>query len=52
LDAPDGTSAQVEAYLVPFGERVLILAHDKCIVYAKRIIGSEIVLVAHDGSPR
>jgi hypothetical protein len=28
---------------------VLILTQDRCIVYAERIIGSEIVLDAHDG---
>jgi hypothetical protein len=33
-------------------EIVLILIQDRCIVYAERIIGSEIILDAPDGSPR
>jgi hypothetical protein len=33
-------------------EIVLILMQDRCIVYAERIIGSEIILDAPDGSPR
>ena len=33
-------------------EIVLILTQDKCMVCAKRTIGSEIVLDAHDGTPR
>jgi hypothetical protein len=33
-------------------EIVLILTQDRCIVCAKRTIGSEIVLDAPDGSPR
>jgi hypothetical protein len=33
-------------------EIVLILMHDRCIVYAKRTIGLEIILDALDGTPR
>jgi hypothetical protein len=33
-------------------EIVLILTQDRCTVCAERIIGSEIVLDAHDGTPR
>ena len=33
-------------------EIVLILAQDRCMVCAKRTIGLEIVLDAHDGTPR
>ena len=33
-------------------EIVLILTQDRCMVYAERTIGSEIVLDAPDGSPR
>jgi hypothetical protein len=33
-------------------EIVLILTQDRCIVYAERIIGPEIILDAPDGNPR
>jgi hypothetical protein len=33
-------------------EIVLILTQDRCTVYAKRTIGSKIVLGAPDGTPR
>jgi hypothetical protein len=33
-------------------EIVLILMQDRCTVYAKRTIGSEIILGAPDGTPR
>jgi hypothetical protein len=33
-------------------EMVLVLVQDRCIVCAKRNIGSEIVLDAPDGTPR
>jgi hypothetical protein len=33
-------------------EIVLIMMQDRCIVYAERTIGSEIVLDAPDGTPR
>jgi hypothetical protein len=33
-------------------EIVLVLVKDRCTVYAKHTIGSEIVLAAPDGTPR
>jgi hypothetical protein len=33
-------------------ERVLVSVQDRCVVCAKRTIGSEIVLDALDGTPR
>ena len=33
-------------------EMVLVLVQDRCTVCAKRIIGSDIVLYAPDGTPR
>jgi hypothetical protein len=33
-------------------EIVLILTQDRCTVYAERTIGSTIILVATDGTPR
>ena len=33
-------------------EMVLVLMKDRCTVCAKRTIGSDIVLDAHDGTPR
>jgi hypothetical protein len=33
-------------------EIVLILTQDRCIVYAKRTIGLEIILDTPDGTPR
>ena len=33
-------------------EIVLILTEDRCTVYVERTIGSEIILDAHDGTPR
>jgi hypothetical protein len=33
-------------------EIVLILTHDRCIVYAERTIGLEIILDTPDGTPR
>ena len=46
-----GDEAQVVAC---FGllEIVLILTQDRCAVGAERTIGSEIILVAPDGTPR
>jgi hypothetical protein len=46
-----GDEAQVEAHSVCL-EIVLILKQDRCIVYAERTIGLEIVLDAPDGTPR
>ena len=48
---PLGDEAQVEA---DFGlsDIVLILTQDRCTVCMERIIGSEIVLDAPDGTPR
>jgi hypothetical protein len=33
-------------------ETILVLVQDRCMVYAKRTIGSEIILDAHEGTPR
>ena len=33
-------------------EMVLVLMKDRCMVCAKRTIGSDMVLDAHDGTPR
>jgi hypothetical protein len=33
-------------------EMVLVAVQDRCTVYAKRTIGSEIILDAPDGTPR
>ena len=33
-------------------EMVLVLTEDRCTVCAKRSIGSDIILDAHDGTPR
>jgi len=41
---------QVEARFVPLGESANLDA-DRCMVFAKRTIGSEIVLDAPDGTP-
>ena len=46
-----GDEAQAEACFGPF-EVVLILTQDRCMVCAKRSVGSEIVLDAPDGTPR
>ena len=46
-----GEEAQVEADLWHL-EIVLILTRDGCTVWAERTIGSEIILVALDGTPR
>ena len=46
-----GDEAQVESFLVRL-EIVLVLVQDRCTVYAKRTIGSEIVFDAPDGTPR
>jgi hypothetical protein len=46
-----GDVGQVESHFFPFGE-MLALVQDCCIVCAKHIIGSEIVLDAPDGTPR
>ena len=45
-----GDKAQVEASFSPFGV-VRILTQDRCMVCAKRTIGSENVLDAPDGTP-
>ena len=45
-----GDEAQVESRFGPFGYSVSISV-DWCKVYAKRTIGSEIVLDAPDGTP-
>ena len=42
-----GDVGQVESRL----EMVLVLAQDRCTVCAQRTIGSDIVLVAPDGTP-
>ena len=43
--------AQVEAHFGPLGDSANLDA-DRCMVCAKRTIGSEIVLDAPDGTPR
>jgi hypothetical protein len=42
-----GDEAQVEAHFSPFGD-MLIKTQDRCTVYGKRTIGSEIVLDGPD----
>ena len=44
--------AKVEAHFSPFGDSVLILTQDRCMVRTERTIGSEIILDAPDGTPR
>ena len=46
-----GDVGHVESRLVHL-EMVLVLVQDRCMVCAKRIIGSDIVLYAPDGTPR
>ena len=46
-----GDKAQVEARFSPL-EIVRILTQDRCMVCAKRTIGSEIVSDGPDGTPR
>ena len=46
-----GDEAQVKLVSVHL-ETVLILTHDRCTVCVERTIGKEIVLDAHDGTPR
>jgi hypothetical protein len=46
-----GDEAQVEARFCPFGDRANF-TQDRCTVWAKRTTSSEIILDAHDGTPR
>ena len=46
-----GDVGHVECHSVRL-EMVLVLVQDRCMVYAKRTIGSDIVLGATDGTPR
>jgi hypothetical protein len=46
-----GDEAQVDAWFSSF-DIVLILTQDRCKVCAERTTGSEIILVAPDGTPR
>ena len=46
-----GDEAQVESCYGPYGDSVSIM-EDRCTVYAKRTIGTEIILDAPDGTPR
>ena len=46
-----GGEAKVEAPFSPFGDSAN-LDTDRCMVCAKRTIGSEIILDAPDGTPR
>ena len=46
-----GDVGHVESLLVRL-EMALLLVQDRCTVRAKRTIGSEIILDAHDGTPR
>ena len=48
---PLGDEAQVEARF-GISDIVLILTQDRCTVFVKRTIGSEIILDAPDGPPR
>jgi hypothetical protein len=45
-----GDVGHVESHFGPYGT-VLVLVQDRCTVYAKRIIGSEIILDEADGTP-
>ena len=45
-----GDQAEVEAHFDPFGDSAN-LDIDRCMVYAERTIGSDIVLDAPDGTP-
>jgi hypothetical protein len=44
--------AQVKARFVLFGDTILVSVQDRCIVWAKHTIVSEIILNALDGTPR
>jgi hypothetical protein len=44
-----GDKAQVEAHFGPFGDSAYLT---RCMVCAERIVGSEIILDAPDGTPR
>jgi hypothetical protein len=46
-----GDVGQVESRFSPFGDSV-VSVQDRCMVYAKHIVGSEIVLDAPDSTPR
>ena len=46
-----GDKAQVVARFIPLGDSV-ILVQDRCMVCTEHTIGSEIILDAHNGSPR
>jgi hypothetical protein len=46
-----GDEAQVESGFGLFRE-VLVSLQDRCLVYAKQIIGLEIILDTPDGTPR
>ena len=46
-----GDVGHVESHSIRF-EMVLVLVQDRCTVYAKRTIGSEIILDATNGTPR
>ena len=46
-----GDTGHVESRSVRL-EMVLVLIQERCIVYAKRTIGSDIILDAPDGTPR
>ena len=46
-----GDEAQVEYLVFVHLDIVLILTQDRCVVCAEHTIGSEIILVAPDGTP-
>ena len=46
-----GDEAQVEAHF-GLSDIELILTQDRCTVCVERTIGSDIILDAHDGTPR
>jgi hypothetical protein len=45
-----GDVGHVESRFFPL-EALLVLVQDRCMVYARRIIGSEIILDGLDGTP-
>ena len=47
-----GDMGHVESCFGPFGGYVSVSVLDRCMVCAKRTIGSEIILDAPDGTPR
>ena len=46
-----GDMGHAESHFFPFGDSVSV-GQDRCTVYGKRTIGSEIILDAPNGTPR